>query len=39
MTDEPYESVPCVAGSLLARVFCMVHVAGCGHVYGLSRGS
>ena len=28
--------VPCVDGSLLARVFFTVQVVGCGHVFGLT---
>jgi hypothetical protein len=28
-------SVPCVDGSLLARVFFTVRLVGCGHVFGL----
>jgi hypothetical protein len=27
--------VPCVDGSLLARVFFTVQLVGCGHVFGL----
>jgi hypothetical protein len=27
--------VPCVDGSLLARVFFTVRLVGCGHVFGL----
>jgi hypothetical protein len=27
--------VPCVDGSLLARVFFAVQLVGCGHVFGL----
>jgi hypothetical protein len=27
--------VPCVDGSLLAKVFCTMQLVGCGHVFGL----
>jgi hypothetical protein len=34
-----FREVPCVDGSLLARVFFTVQLVGCGHVFGLLRGS
>jgi hypothetical protein len=36
---EQIAEVPCVDGSLLARVFFTVQLVGCGHVFGLLRGS
>jgi hypothetical protein len=30
-----FRVVPCVDGSLLARVFFTVQLVGCGHVFGL----
>jgi hypothetical protein len=30
-----FREVPCVDGSLLARVFFTVQLVGCGHVFGL----
>ena len=30
-----FSDVPCVDGSLLARLFFTVQLVGCGHVFGL----
>ena len=34
-TSRHFREVPCVDGSLLARVFFTLRLVGCGHVFGL----